>query len=181
MPTVYLAGPDVFLPDARQVGSEKVLRCRRQGLTGLFPLDKELENPADPFEIFHGNVRLMDRADAGLFNLSPFQGAGADQGTVFELGYMHAKGKPCFAYSADPRELVDRVGHMLGPLTVRAGLTEDINGHMVEDFGLTDNLMLAGAARPYGGIFVADADRTEGLEALAAFDLALAAVSAFLK
>jgi len=36
---IYLAGPDVFLPDALEVGKRKREICARHGLRGLFPLD----------------------------------------------------------------------------------------------------------------------------------------------
>jgi nucleoside 2-deoxyribosyltransferase len=36
---IYLAGPDVFLPDAVDVGRRKVALCSRDGLIGLYPLD----------------------------------------------------------------------------------------------------------------------------------------------
>jgi nucleoside 2-deoxyribosyltransferase len=32
---IYLAGPDVFLPDAIEIGRLKVDICARHGLTGL--------------------------------------------------------------------------------------------------------------------------------------------------
>ena len=36
---VYLAGPDVFLPDAIETGRAKVDLCAAYGLTGRFPLE----------------------------------------------------------------------------------------------------------------------------------------------
>ena len=36
---IYLAGPDVFLPDAIEIGRRKADICARHGLTGLYPLD----------------------------------------------------------------------------------------------------------------------------------------------
>jgi nucleoside 2-deoxyribosyltransferase len=36
---IYLAGPDVFLPDAVDIGRRKVELCARHGLIGLYPLD----------------------------------------------------------------------------------------------------------------------------------------------
>jgi len=40
---VYLAGPDVFLPDAVEVGQRKAAICARHGLTGLYPLDNAVD------------------------------------------------------------------------------------------------------------------------------------------
>ena len=42
-PRVYLAGPEVFLPDAIAVGAEKCRLCAEYGFEGLFPLDASLE------------------------------------------------------------------------------------------------------------------------------------------
>ena len=43
MTSVYLAGPDVFLPDAVDIGRRKVELCARHGLTGLYPLDNAID------------------------------------------------------------------------------------------------------------------------------------------
>ena len=91
---VYLAGPDVFLPDALQVGRQKTEICRRHGLIGLYPLDNVVDRTATEasLQIFKVNEAMMDRADAIIANLTPFRGPGADAGTVYELGYMAARG-----------------------------------------------------------------------------------------
>ena len=101
---VYLAGPDVFLPDAAEIGRGKVELCARYGLTGLFPLDNEVDlNASNPsMQIFRGNETMMDRADAVVANLTPFRGPGADTRTVYELGYMAGRDKLCLGYSNDP-------------------------------------------------------------------------------
>ena len=43
---IYLAGPDVFLPDAVEIGRRKVELCTRHGLTGLYPLDNAIDPAA---------------------------------------------------------------------------------------------------------------------------------------
>ena len=40
---IYLAGPDVFLPDAIEVGRRKQVLCERYGAIGLFPLDNAVD------------------------------------------------------------------------------------------------------------------------------------------
>ena len=94
---VYLAGPDVFLPDALEIGRRKVEICRRHGLIGLYPLDNVVDCAATDasLEIFKANEAMMDQADAIIANLMPFRGPGADAGTAYELGYMSARGKFC--------------------------------------------------------------------------------------
>ena len=90
---VYLAGPDVFLPDALEVGRQKTEICRRHGLIGLYPLDNAVDRAATEasLQIFKANETMMDQADAIIANLTPFRGPGADGGTVYELGYMAAR------------------------------------------------------------------------------------------
>ena len=60
---IYLAGPDVFLPDAVEIGRRKVEICARHGLTGLYPLDNAVDlRPSDAsLRIFSGNEAMMDR------------------------------------------------------------------------------------------------------------------------
>jgi len=87
---VYLAGPDVFLPDAIAVGQRKRELCSQYGFEGLFPSDNDV-NAAAPGErrdalIYRANEGMIRRADLGIFNLTPFRGPNADAGTVFELG-----------------------------------------------------------------------------------------------
>ena len=41
MNRVYLAGPEVFLVNARDVGARKRAICARHGLVGIFPADEE--------------------------------------------------------------------------------------------------------------------------------------------
>ena len=93
---VYLAGPTVFLPDARAVGRRLVEACRASGLEGLFPLDKEIA-PAEPAlmaaAIYRANLQMIDRADGVLADIGPFRGAGMDPGTAFEIGYAIAQEK----------------------------------------------------------------------------------------
>jgi nucleoside 2-deoxyribosyltransferase len=98
---LYLAGPDVFLREAVEIGRRKKALCRDNGHEGLFPLDNDV-SPDDAAAIFAANRGLMDRADAGLFNLSPFRGPSADAGTVFELGYMARKASRCSAIRTRP-------------------------------------------------------------------------------
>jgi len=40
---IYLAGPDVFLPDAIELGRRKADICARLGLSALYPLDNAID------------------------------------------------------------------------------------------------------------------------------------------
>src|SRR3954470_8167485 len=134
---VYLAGPDVFLPDAIEVGRRKVELCARHGLAGLYPLDNtvELTSATASLEIFRGHQAMRDAADAIIANLTPFRGPSADAGTVYELGYMVGRGKLLLAYSNDPATYADRVARF-GKVTKSAsGHLTDRDGLTVENFG----------------------------------------------
>ena len=43
---IYLAGPEVFLPDAREIADAKKAICRAHGLEGVFPADPEIKDKA---------------------------------------------------------------------------------------------------------------------------------------
>src|ERR1700716_3905959 len=108
---ISLAGPDVFLPAAVDIGRRKAELCERHGLIGLYPLDSAIDPAAEDasLRIFRGNETMMIEADAIIANLTPFRGPGADAGTVYELGYMAGRGKLCLGYSNDPTSYADRV------------------------------------------------------------------------
>jgi nucleoside 2-deoxyribosyltransferase len=167
---IYLAGPDVFLPNAREVGRRKVELCRELGFEGLFPLDEEPEVSGDAFGIFRGNCALMREADIGLFNLTPFRGPSADPGTVFELGFMFANAKQLYGYTSDPRIYLDRVASSFETAETGTG-PRDRNTFAVENFGLRDNLMIVAAIEEAGGTVsaVGDPHPAVGAPSLAAF------------
>jgi len=156
---IYLAGPDVFLPDAVEIGRRKAAICAARGLTGLYPLDNaiDLAAPDASRQIFVSNEALMDEADAIIANLTPFRGAGADPGTVYELGYMAGRGKLCLAYSNDPAVYADRVGRFID-VACEDGRLVDAQGLTVEDFGLVDNLMMIHALELHGCPLVTPAE-----------------------
>jgi nucleoside 2-deoxyribosyltransferase len=147
---IYLAGPDVFLPDAIEVGRRKAGICTQYGLTGLYPLDNAVDrSAADPsLAIFRGNEAMMEACDAIIANLTPFRGPGADPGTAYELGYMAGRGKFCLGYSNDPAVYADRL-RRIADVKPHAERLVDAEGLTVEDFGLP-NLMLIHALHLHG-------------------------------
>jgi len=151
MVKIYLAGPDVFLPDAHEIGRRKADLCARYGLVGLFPLDNAVDLAASDAsrKIFHGNETMMQDADAIIANLTPFRGPGADSGTVYELGYMAGQGKICLGYSNDPSQYAARAANFT-TVTRSDGRLTDALGLTVEDFGLSDNLMMIHALELHG-------------------------------
>jgi len=142
---VYLAGPDVFLPDADRVGRLKRDICKRHGLEGLFPLDGHPpdDGAALSQRIFRANTALMDQADAIIANLTPFRGASADVGTVYELGYMLGKGnKLCLGYSNIAQSYLEKIRDQMEIHSDDVGEFRDAHDLAVENFDLPDNLMI---------------------------------------
>jgi nucleoside 2-deoxyribosyltransferase len=154
---VYLAGPDVFLPDAMAIGRRKKEICARFGLTGLFPLDHETIETAGTvaaplsLQIFRCCTAMMEDADAVIAHLTPFRGPSADAGTVYELGFMAARGKICTGYTNRCDSYADRVDRAPGVAPDASDLVNlDCEGHVIENFGLADNLMIVHALGAFG-------------------------------
>lgn len=138
---LYLAGPDVFRPDAFEWAEEARRLCARHGHQALVPLDG-VETTAPG--IYHANMGLIHSADAVLANLNPFRGCEPDSGTCVEVGVALALGKPVVGYLADGATTVERVARWQGQAVANsAGRYIDREGWHVEDFGLPLNLMLA--------------------------------------
>ena len=142
---VYLAGPDVFLPDAVSRGRQKKELCALYGFEGLFPFDNEISGDrfgtrADLL-IYRANVAIIHEADLGIFNLTPFRGSSADVGTVFELGMFAALAKPVFGYTSDAEDLLSRVRQSGSVTRDLMGQWRDWMGMSVENFDNADNLI----------------------------------------
>jgi nucleoside 2-deoxyribosyltransferase len=150
---VYLAGPDVFYPDAADRAARLKEMCRQRGLEGVFPLDSSivfldpLEQEENGFRIYRGNVKLIETCWAMLANMTPFRGPSMDVGTAFEIGYGRALNMNVIGYTNSKTEYKTRVQG---------------DGLLIEDFGMTDNLMVHAAV--CGDIFT---DPEEGIEYLA--------------
>jgi nucleoside 2-deoxyribosyltransferase len=151
MTKIYLAGPDVFLPKPLEMSRRKKEICARYGLTGLFPLDNEIDPAAKgaSLEIFRANREMMDNAKAIIANLTPFRGPSADAGTIYELGYMAGCGKLCLGYSNDPSLYAERVAKFTAIKKSGKNLI-DAADLTIENFGLADNLMMIHALELHG-------------------------------
>ncbi|MHB9796838.1 nucleoside 2-deoxyribosyltransferase [Pseudomonas sp. MT3] len=140
---IYLAGPDVFRPDAFEQGERLKALCAEFGLLGLYPLDHSVPEGIDrPREqalwIYQANLALIAEADALVANLNPFRGAEPDSGTAFELGYAAALGKPLYGYIDAGGSCTERLPReWQGDEPGR-----DRDGNQVEAFDLPLNLML---------------------------------------
>jgi nucleoside 2-deoxyribosyltransferase len=152
LPLVYLAGPDVFRPDAADCFARMERYCAVHGLHGLRPSDGGLgegtaaTDAALPQRIYEGNVALIRRCDAVVANLQPFRGqVEPDSGTVFEIGMAVALGKPVAAYLPQPGlSYAERVGrHFPTRRDASGAVWDEASGLLVEGFGEPLNLMLS--------------------------------------
>jgi nucleoside 2-deoxyribosyltransferase len=153
-PRIYLAGPEVFLPNARAVGAEKCRLAADAGLEGAFPLDAQLHlDTLPPGEqaqrISRANEDLMRSSDGLIANLTPFRGVSMDAGTAFEVGFMQALGRPLAGYTNVAAGYAERARtyRTRGP----ASMDCDRADLEIEDFGLAENLMIEVAILSSGG------------------------------
>lgn len=158
---VYLAGPDVFIPDATHRADAMRCICRAHGLEAISPLDLAPSDDAgavlaDPHAIARRNEAHIRHSDAVLANLTPFRGPGADPGTVYEVGFARALGLPVFGYATVAVDHTTRVRALPGSTK-----TQDASGLAIEDFGLFENLMIDCGIAAGGGFILAEpaADR----------------------
>jgi len=150
---IYLAGPEVFLPDPLAIGAAKKAICARYGIHGVFPMDAPTLMPSGPPDwrrIHAANEAHIQGCDALVANFTPFRGIAADPGTVFELGYMRGLGRPVFGYTHAPEDYRARVA----PAERVQEQWRDAEGLEIEDFGLAENLMLEGAIAASGGVML---------------------------
>ncbi|PLX68787.1 MAG: nucleoside 2-deoxyribosyltransferase [Denitrovibrio sp.] len=143
MKKVYIAGPDVFLPDAVAHGKKLKRITKENGFEGLFPLDNEIKGD-DPAELAEkikvANINMIRNCDAVVANLLPFRGPEPDSGTVWEVGFAQALGKVVIGYCSDVRSLKQKT---IETLNLDSTAVQDAEGFEIEDFGLTHNLMFA--------------------------------------
>ena len=175
----YLAGPDVFLPNAvahaaTEGGDMPATRfaavCRRS--------TKMLRTAATELEawqaIYEKDVAMMEKSDIIIANLTPFAGASADAGTLIEVGWFLGKGKPIFGYSNTSENFEFRMRKQLGAKHADFG---------IEGFHLPDNLMIVGAVQSGGyPVFLPTDGKARGFDALDVFETCVkAAVRYFAK
>ena len=186
-PRIYLAGPDVFLPDPHTRAANLKSICAMHGLHGVSPLDDLADEPttwaALPLarRIALRNEAHIAGAAALIANLTPFRGPSADAGTIFEIGFMRALGRPVFGWSNSARLFTDRTRAFLGPAATqdREGEWHDGEGLLIENFNLSDNLMIdAGIIASGGTLVAADEPRWTSL---ASFERCVTLVAQYLR
>lgn len=157
---IYLAGPEVFLANARDMLDAKADLAREAGFVPLSPGDLQIP-PADT-KVAHGcNINAVDEqmmmeADAIIANITPFRGIAADTGTSYELGFMCALGKPVFAYTNVAANHFSRIMRHYGDVATQdeTGRYRGSDGLSIENLDMADNLMLHGGILRRGGVVV---------------------------
>lgn len=172
----YLAGPDVFLPEAAAHARRKMQVCARHGIDGQAPLNEDvasLQAMGDDeawATIFRKDIAMMERCDIVIANLTPFRGASADSGTLVEVGWFLGRGRPIFGYSNSATPFDERCRQQT------LSCPDPVPGLSIEGFGLPDNLMIQGAAVQGGGhpIVVPTDGRDRPFDSLEVFEACVA-------
>ncbi len=183
-PRIYLAGPEVFLPDPLAAGRRKCAMAAAHGFEGIYPLDASLDLAgldvtAQAQTIAAANEGLMRNCDALIANLTPFRGVSMDSGTAFEVGFMRALGRPVLGYSNVVADYAARA-QMFRARGIPTG-DGDRADVEIENFARAENLMIACAVEFSGGSVVRTrVDAGIELDDLAGFEACLAQVKAML-
>jgi nucleoside 2-deoxyribosyltransferase len=158
-PKLYLAGPEVFLPEA--VGRAEVQRqlCIKYGFVPLHPMDNNLDLGNKDYEtatrIYRGDVKQLRECDIVVANCNPFRGVCVmDDGTAYELGYGNALGKVSYGYINNMIGLLERTirDYPTKPWATDPTLHLDKEGYVVTDaFGTSINLMMQCGMTDSGG------------------------------
>lgn len=171
MPTVYLAGPMVFWPDAEAVFAEMRAVLAGHGLQGIAPIDNQASlagippGPELAKAIYAADTQIMNSVDAAIFCLDPFRrGTEMDAGTAFEVGYCAARGLPMTGWTTDARPYPEKVRDLMrdvhgqaltasttGTGGASSGVLRDPDGVLVHSEGMVQNLMIQMAIESGGG------------------------------
>lgn len=140
---VYLAGPDLFYPDAAERYQRLKDVCENLGMVAVTPVDNETESPTAE-AIRAGNLELIRSCDYVLANLAMFRGPEPDSGTAYECGFAAALGKTIVGYTGDELSTVERANrHQETSTSPEGEQWIDKDGAFIENFGLPVNLMMA--------------------------------------
>lgn len=141
---LYLAGPEVFLPNAAEHAEVQRELCRKYGFIGLHPMANNVDLIDSSYQtavkIYRGNVNQIRACDIIVANCNPFRGALMDDGTAYELGFANALGKPSYGYLKS-----------MCTYNKRMNAHVDCQNHLLtDDFGTFINLMMQCGMDEYG-------------------------------
>jgi len=148
--TLFLAGPDAWYPEAEQHLERQRLLAAAAGYTILpstiLPAEVRDAGELAARALYAERISRLRKADAGIVNLTPFRGPGADAAATFEMGFLAGLGKPVFGWINLTDELDEdyreRVEAWMGARPDEAGIWRDGEDCEIEDFGLPEASLL---------------------------------------
>ena len=158
-PKLYLAGPEVFRPDAVEYAQTQRTLCEQYGFTGLHPMDNNIDlndsSLQTATEIYRGDIDQIKACDIIVANCNAFRGALIDDGTAYELGFGNALGKPTYGYIKRLIPAKELLQSRYNFTTRPDGQKIDQDGFLlVDDFGTSINLMMQCGMSDSGGRLV---------------------------
>lgn len=165
---IYLAGPDVFMPNTLEIGRKKKALLESKGYKAHYPMDNQIEpfkqDSATAMLIAKENELLMKKSHIILLNMTPWHGPSMDVGTAFEAGFMSAKAEYqpenilIIGYYEKEVELnfAKRIASLYFTSIDKVrfnpdGSAVDYQGNTLENFGLSENLMIEASIAKTGG------------------------------
>lgn len=153
---LYLAGPEVFLPNATDHAEVQRQLCRKYGFVPLHPMDNNLDlgnrDMATAMRIYRGDIGQIHGCDIIVANCNGFRGVCMDDGTAYELGYCNGLQKPSYGYIRELMPLVARTVRDYPCKPFKDDIYIDNDGYLnVDDFGTSINLMMQCGMQFRGG------------------------------
>ena len=158
-PKLYLAGPEVFRPDAVEYAQTQRSLCVQYGFIGLHPMDNNVDLSESSMrtatKIYRGDIGQIKACDMIVANCNAFRGGLIDDGTAYELGYGNALGKPTYGYIERLIPAQEFLPSRCSFTTLPDGQKIDQDGFLlVDDFGTSINLMMECGMLDSGGRLV---------------------------
>ena len=105
---LYIAGPECFYENGYELWWAERKLAEFYGIPVVIPTSTPLKGNAEDlrdnaFEIFNDLVEKMKATTAIIADLEFFRGSEPDGGTIFEMGWLWAKGGSLYAFSRDCR------------------------------------------------------------------------------
>lgn len=156
---VYLAGPEVFLPNALEHADVQRDLCLKYGFEPLHPMDNAIDLLMCDMQVAsrlrRANIAQIEKCDIIVANCNPFRGICIDDGTAYEIGYANALKKKFYGYVKKLESLRERTIRDYPRRYDRPKRRHiDKEGYeIVQDFGTSINLMIECGGRLIKGNF----------------------------